>query len=219
MGLEEQIANLEVEKAYQHHKDAVAKLEDQIIDLVDQHLLATSPQYRADSTEYERLYDLIEQALLLKEYINALDKAIKETRGATGAQIGDVIIPGEIGTLGSSMQTKIANMAQQNVGGLFGKINTDNKKLRVKETHMTDLFAGMDVIFDALKISLGRTGLDITSGVAAVDHAIMAGNILEVIQEGWKIFDRINPENLKMEFETMGNKIRNSIAQERAKYS
>ena len=219
MSLQDQIANLEAEKGYQHHQDAIDKLEDQIIDLVDQYLLSTSPEYRADSTEYERLDDLITHALTLKEYVLALNKSVKETRGAAGAQVGDFFIPGEIGTIGSSIQTRIATQAQQEASGIFNRIEDGNKEtLHVKETHMTDLFAGLDVIFDALKISLGRKGPDLTSGIAAIDHALQSGNIKKALEECWNIVSLIDPEGLERQIEDMRNKIRNSIAQERANY-
>lgn len=212
----EQIAALEKEKGYQYSQEARDGIEDRIIDLVDQFLLSASPEYRAASAEYERLEALIDANVKIVKYTRALDDAIKETRGAVGTHLGDFVIPGEIGTIGSALQTRIASQAQQKATSIFSTIPTkpENEVIGVGDTKLTDVLEGIDIVFDALR---REGGWDITSLVNAANHALKAGDIKKAIELSWAIVDKLDAPKLERDFKNMKNIVRNSISEVRRK--
>lgn len=206
----EEIADLEQEKTYQYSQESRDRIEDKIINLIDNYLMSSSAQYRAASAEYERLSDLIDANIKIVEYTKALNNALKETRGAAGAHLGDFLIPGEIGTIGSSLQTRIASESQQNATSIFSGIpaKSECKVIGVGNTQMTDVLEGIDIVFDALR----RSGeLDLTSLVNSANHALKAGDIEKAIKVSWSIVEKMNAPELGRKFKEMESLIKNSI--------
>lgn len=208
----EQIAELEKEKTFQYSQGARDSIEDKIIDLVDNYLMSSSYEYRAVSAEYERLMRTVEVSKGIVEYTLALNEALKQTRGAIGTHIADFLIPGEIGTIGSSIQTGIASRARNNASNIFNKISDSKNELKaIGDTKLTDLIEGLDVLLDAIKLATRKSGLDITSLISAGDQSMAAGDIDKIGKATYGIFEKINALDLENQTKKMENAIKNSI--------
>lgn len=194
------------------------EIESQIIDAIDQYLMSSSPSYRAASKEYERLGDLLDTYAEIVDYIKALNEAYKQTRGAMGAHIADFIIPGPIGTIGAAIQTNKSSQSQNKAREVFERIPTREGKelIKLRDTKISDLLEGLDVIFDAVQTATRQGGLDLTSAVNAINHSLTAGDIKKAMTASLGLLNKLEAvPDVTQKFKNYEGIIESSIANTR----